>query len=493
MNRSKASRYFLNAEDGSPARNAPVSDAETPPPNTSGPDYIGLTQGSVESAARVGDGIVTLRSLYVDFDSYFASVEQQVDPALRGRPIGVAPVDAESTCCIAASYEAKRFGVRTGTIVREARQLCPDIAIVIAQPRLYVQYHLRLIDAIKTSIPVSKIGSIDEMACTLIGRERQRENAVAIAKDIKAAVAGVAEAIHCSIGIAPNEFLAKTATDMQKPDGLVVLEQDDLPQALYRLDLRDLCGIGASMERRLAAHGIHTVEQLCTASAADLRAAWGSIEGERFHDKLRGRVWEEAPTQRRSIGHSHVLAPEYRNRAAADAVLKKLLQKAAMRLRDAGMVAGLLQVKVKYLGADSWEASCRLDNTDDSRALLRALMSLLAERHDRKPPLAVGVTLTQLLERAGSSGSLFPDVNENPALTRLIDRINGRYGNNKIFFGGSHEAMASAPMRIAFNRIPDAAHEDEDENNEHWLKRLRQAKVLAQAEHRKAESKRSRS
>ena len=442
---------------------------------------------------------MTLRCLFVDLNSFFASVEQVETPALRGQPVGVVPVMAESTCCIAASVEAKRFGVKTGTLVRDARRLCPGIRIVQARPKLYVDYHHMIVEAIWRHLPDPQVGSIDEMACELIGRHRQRENAVAIAQALKDDIAGIGPGgLRSSVGIAPNHFLAKTASDMVKPDGLVVLEQQDLPQALFELKLEDLCGIGPAMHRRLNGHGIFSVEQLCRSPASLLRAAWGGIEGERFHARLHGatiampnsRSGGEDGAHNQSVGHSHVLAPEFRNSHGADAVLKKLLLKAAMRLRRYRKVAGRLHVKVSYIGADAWEASCRLDAADDSRLLLHELIGLLATRHDRRPPLAVGVTLTHLVEREGSSGDLFSQRDENRALTAVIDRINTRYGSNKIFFASAQEAMDAAPMRISFNRIPDPVREDETDN-ERWLKRLRQAKVLAEAEHRKHEQKRS--
>jgi DNA polymerase-4 len=118
---------------------------------------------------------MSLRSLFVDFNSYFASVEQHEDPALRGRPVGVAPVAAETTSLIAASYEAKAFGVSTGTLVRDARRLCPHIQIRVARPERYVFWHHRLIEAIDHAIPIARVGSIDEVACELIGRQRRRE------------------------------------------------------------------------------------------------------------------------------------------------------------------------------------------------------------------------------------------------------------------------------------------------------------------------------
>ncbi len=436
---------------------------------------------------------MSLRSLFVDLNSFFASVEQAETPALRGRPVGVVPVLAETTCCIAASTEAKRHGVKTGTLVREARRLCPDITIVPARPALYVRYHHGILAAIDRHLPVAQIGSIDEMACALIGRERERERALALARAIKREIGTVgAGGLTCSVGIAPNDFLAKTASDMHKPDGLVALEAHELPEALYGLRLEDFCGIGPAMLVRLNRHGIRSVEQLCTAPRHLLRHVWGGIEGERFHARLHGEQIDPPASRRHSIGHSHVLAPELRSTTGADAVLKKLVQKAAMRLRGHDLLAGALYVKVKYLGAEAWEAAVEFDPCDDTRALLRRLAGLLAMRRDTAPVLAVGVTLGRLIERAQSSGSLFGASEERDAraLNGVIDRINRRYGHNKIYFGGAQDALDAAPMRIAFNRIPDADHEEEAEKNELWLQRIRQARVLAEAAHRAAGERR---
>lgn len=437
---------------------------------------------------------MALNCLFVDFNSYFASVEQQDDPALRGRPVGVVPVLAETTCCIAASVEAKRYGVKTGTLVREARALCPDIVIVQARPKRYVQCHHALVAAVNTCLPIDPardVRSVDEMVGRLIGRERRRDNAVAIAQRIKQAVREVGDWLRCSVGIGPNEFLAKTGTDMQKPDGLVVLDLDDLPQALHGLALRDLCGIGPSMERRLHAHGIHTVEQLCAADKPLLRHAWGGIEGERFWAKLRGVDLAPVSTRHSSLGHSHVLAPELRNTASANAVLKKLLLKAAVRLRQRDWLTAAMHVRLSYLGAEPWETGLRFETTDDSRHLLRMLTAALHGRRDSRPPLAAGVTLLDLSERSQTSGSLFTDERSARRLNTVVDRINEKYGLNKIYFGSAQEALAAAPMRIPFNRIPDADSEDEADKNELWLQRIRQARVLAQAEHRRHEAMRA--
>ncbi|CAG0928016.1 DNA polymerase IV [Rhodocyclaceae bacterium] len=399
-----------------------------------------------------------LRALYVDFNSYFASVEQQLQPELRGRPVGVLPVLADTTCCIAASYEAKRCGVKTGTSVRDARRLCPDIRLVEARPAVYVERHHRLVEAVECCLHVERVLSIDEMACRLTGSDTRRERALAIARQIKHAIQDAAGSeIRCSIGIAPNTFLAKVASDMEKPDGLVVIEQADLPEALYGLGLRDLCGIGKAMEQRLLRHGIHSVRALCAAGREALRTAWGRIEGERMHARLRGEELPEQPSQRASVGHSHVLPPELRTPEAAFSVLHRLLQKAAMRLRSYGCVAGALHVKVKFQDGGRWEQQARFDQTGDTLQLLGALDRLWREfpGKSQSPPHGVAVALTQLGEQTRRSRSLFDAGRSHDQLNAVIDSVNLRYGRQSLYFGGAYRALHAAPMRIAFNHIPD--------------------------------------
>ena len=119
-----------------------------------------------------------LNWLFVDLNSYFASVEQQVRPELRGRPVGVVPMMADTTVCIAASYEAKAFGVRTGTIVADAKRMCPEIVLVEGRHEIYTEYHHRVVEAVESCVPVTAVCSIDEMACRLIGRERHLRGAL---------------------------------------------------------------------------------------------------------------------------------------------------------------------------------------------------------------------------------------------------------------------------------------------------------------------------
>jgi len=399
---------------------------------------------------------MALRSLFVDFNSFFASVEQQEQPDLRGRPIAVLPVMTDSTCCIAASYEAKRFGIKTGTNAGEARKRCPGLILIEARPSLYVEYHHRLVAAVDACLPVTQVRSIDEMSCALRGPWRERETALRLAREIKARIAaGVGECLRSSIGIAPNAFLAKTASDMQKPDGLVVIDEGDLPEVLFRLQLRDFCGIGASREARLQACGITTVEQLCRASREVLRRAWNGIEGDRMYALLRGEEVERPSSDRCTVGHSHVLEPKCRTLPLAEAVLHRLLQKAAARLRALGYLAGGLGVSVKFLGHQRWSDEMSFLETQDTLDFIR-VFDLLWQRRpsSASAPLAVGVTLFHLTATRNATPSLPQLEISRLALDQAVDKLNQCYGKNTVYFGGAQPALDSAPMRIAFTHIP---------------------------------------
>lgn len=413
---------------------------------------------------------MNLNALYVDFNAYFASVEQQLVPALRGKPVGVLAVMAETTCCIAASYEAKAFGVKTGTLVTEARRLCPDIIFVQARPPIYVEYHHKLIEIVERCTHVEKVLSIDEMVCRLTGSQQVRENALALAGRIKQAIAEHAgEYIKCSIGIAPNTFLAKVASNMEKPDGCVVIESHELPQRLYGLQLRDLNGIGKQMEVRLNRYKINTVEALYQANRQQLQTAWGSIEGERMYDKLRGIEPHYEKSARSSLGHSHVLPPEMRNEAGAKAVLHRLLQKASMRMRSYELLTSRIRVKIKFRNRPSWSLESAISPTDNTLTLINALEAFLDHYPSEKiEPYAVGVSFSGLLSAEDAARDLFqtaPLENEKK-LNKAIDALNLKFGKNTIYFGGAHAALGDAPMRIAFNHIPDLAIEaDEDDES----------------------------
>jgi len=236
--------------------------------------------------------------------------------------------------------------------VREARRIYPGIIPVQARHRLYTDYHERILNAVDTCLPVEKVLSIDEMACRLMGTERQVPAARELAAKVKSALCEqVGECLTCSIGLAPNVFLGKVGSDIQKPDGLTVITQKNLPGILLKLELQDVYGIGERMEQRLNRAGIFTVEDLWQASSGRLRQVWGGINGVLFHQMLHGvDIQPPSSPHSKSIGHQHVLEPELRTNEGARHFVQHLLTKAAERLRHGSYYCRRLGLHLSWVG-----------------------------------------------------------------------------------------------------------------------------------------------
>ena len=328
-----------------------------------------------------------------------------------------------------------------------------------------------MIEIVESCTHVERVLSIDEMVCLLTGSQQVKENALKLAAKIKREINKKFEYIRCSIGIAPNTFLAKTASNMQKPDGCTVIEDVDIPEKLYTLKLRALNGIGKQMEARLNRHNIETVQQLYALNREQLRAVWGSIEGERYYDKLRGIEPYYVKNTRSSLGHSHVLPPEQRTVAGAKAVLHRLLQKAAMRMRSYELLTAHLSIKIKLCHSKSkvvsrYYAESGISATDNTLKLSESLENLLGRLSSIEAecePIAVGVNFGQLSNADELVDDLFaskPSAAEK-RLNKALDLLNLKYGKNTVYLAGAHNALKNAPMRIAFNHVPDLVVEED--------------------------------
>lgn len=404
--------------------------------------------------------------LFLDLNSFFASVEQQENPALRGRPVAVVPVMTDATCAIAASAQAKKFGIKTGTNIGEARHKCPDLQLVLARHDKYVEYHHRVIQEVERHYPVTSVCSIDEMALRLDKPRRHLPAAIDLSKRIKAGLRGtLGECITCSVGLAPNRFLAKVASDMQKPDGLVIFTAADLPGRLLDLELRDLPGIGRRMEPRLHAEGIRTMRELWEASREDMHRAWGGVVGDRFWMALHGEPSEDEPEQDpKSIGHSHVLSPELRKPPQAAIVLRRLLLKAASRLRRSGHRATEMSVSIRLEAGPRCEARQRFAAVNDSLALtevMRQLWENVMHQARWQRVKKVAVTLSGLESLTQPQQLDLFSQGEDPrqrreSLSRVLDAINKKHGRDSIVIGFTPDTVRTfSGSRIAFNCIPD--------------------------------------
>ncbi len=410
-----------------------------------------------------------LRWLYVDFNSYFASVEQQLDPRLRGKPVAVIPVETEYTSAIAASYEAKAFGVKTGTPVHEARKMCPGLICVLGNHQKYVEFHENIIDEIDRHIPVAKVCSIDEMACELMKNERSIARVGEIAAAIKAGIAkNIGAYVKCSIGVAPNRYLAKIATDMKKPDGFTILQATDLPHRLEELKLRDLSGVGPNMEVRLNNAGINDIKKLLTLQPKHMRAIWGSLWGEKMWYYLRGYDVPDTVTKNSSIGHSHVLSPEMRPPAEAIKIARRLTVKAAARLRRKDYCAGAFSLSMRIENGPRVGLEARMPHAEDSFTFLDMMeemwVALMPEVKGRKIK-KVSVTLSSITPKTQVQPDLFDAVSsttkkrqKNEKLSEAMDKLNQRFGRDTVLVGmTATQSRSFTGTKIAFTRIPDVA------------------------------------
>jgi DNA polymerase-4 len=417
--------------------------------------------------------------LFLDLNSYFASVEQQAEPKLRGKPIAVVPVMSDSSCAIAASYEAKRFGIKTGTRIFEAKRLCPDLICVPARHDVYVETHHRILAEVDRHIPVTRVHSIDEMACRLMGSEMLVDNARDIARRVKNGIRDrVGECLTSSVGLAPNVFLAKVGSDMQKPDGLTVLTREMLPGPLLGLRLSDLTGIGVNMARRLSRAGILSVADFWNLEPKEARRVWGGVGGEMFWYALRGHDLPHRETMRRTVGHSRVLAPALRPPDQARLVARRLMTKAAARLRRMNYVASGVALGARLEapardGSLRWGGETRVPACQDTRTLLAAVDTLWRdfERAYRGARLKkVSVTLFRLDPADAVTPDLFDgdpvrragEAARYARLAAAIDRLNTRYGRDTVSYGPlPGDELDFAGVKIAFTRIPDMAEFEE--------------------------------
>lgn len=397
--------------------------------------------------------------LVLDLNSFFASCEQQIEPKLRGRPVGVVPMEnVDTTSLLAASYEAKRLGIKTGTPVYEAKSRCPDIVLLKADHKKYTHFHYAVIKAIESCTPIDRVMSIDEVACQMTGSQRNPDNAMTLARKMKTVIArDVGECLTSSIGIAPNILLAKVASDMMKPDGLVLIRPCDLPDKLLPLELRDFSGIGAKTEQRLNRSGIFTVRDLYNCERKQLRAIWGGIEGERLHARIWGYNSNRAETQKSVLGHQHVLEPYLRNPTGAFHVLHHLTIKAAERLRSINYYCKRmsLNIKMDYMvtSAKHWGLETDFAETQDTQFLLN-ILNQLWNQAPKDRPLRVGITLSGLVQESAHQMDLF--VKPKPKqLVHALDDINKKFGRHTVGFGlNPYIRDKVGKDKIAFQSVP---------------------------------------
>ena len=435
-----------------------------------------------------------LRYLFIDFNAFFAAVEQHDDPSIMGRPVIVTPMESEHTGAIAASYEARPYGVTRMTKVSEARALCPDIVIRPARHDRYAEVHRALMTEIERHLPLDKVYSIDEAAFRLSPSEAAAPAALATARRVMGGIrTNLGPALRASVGVAQTRLLAKLAAESKKPDGFTALEPADLPGKLVDMPLTDIPGVGAGVSARLAKAGVSDFLSLWTMSPKQARAIWGSVQGERFWYALHGYEVDEPETKKSMIGHSRVLTKGYEAPDQARIVARALLLKAASRLRHYGLYARTLSLSVRVRPEGRWEGASSFSPSQDSYRFLDQLHALwdrfLDEyKPDDRPMKLAGVTtylhgLAKDGDPAVRQGDLFaqPALDEKSEkrarLWAAIDKINADPDRKFARLAGAPRDRVKGPAprrhvtlarqqgldlnylgaKIAFSRVPEEA------------------------------------
>jgi DNA polymerase-4 len=375
--------------------------------------------------------------MHIDMNAFFAAVEQQSNPALRGRPVAVTGSEKRSII-LTASYEARAFGVKTGMTRFQAFERCPQLILVAANNRLYTHVSMEIMAMLRDYTPLVEIFSIDEAFLDLSGSLRLFGGAERIAYLIKSRIKA-RFGITCSIGIAPNKLLAKLASEQHKPDGLTVYPPEDIPDLLENMPIQELCGIGRRLGRQLQGLGIFTCGQLGRFPLAILRKKYGVV-GDRLRAMACGVdhspvVPEEENPPIKSVGHSRTLRDDLVDRQALCVFLLQLAEMVGRRARRYQVSGRVVTLTLRYADFTTiHRQQVQADYLDCSEQIHRASLQILDSLVLDQPVRLLGVRLSGLRFMTGQL-PLFVQDRRQFLLTEARDCINDRYGDFTVMFG----------------------------------------------------------
>jgi len=373
-------------------------------------------------------------------DAFFASVEQRCDPALRGRPVAVVGRSAR-TVVTAASYEAREYGVRTGMNRYEAACACPRLVFVEGDNRKYMDVSARIIRVIEAFSPLVEQYSIDEAFADVTGTEGLFGPPRALAASLKRRILEET-GLTCSVGIGPNKLIAKMASGMEKPDGLVVVAPESVAALMEDLDVGELWGIGAATRAALATigeNGVRTCGELGRAHPEVLRRRFGAV-GERLGRMGRGQdaamvVPADEQAGPKSVGHSKTLARDLSSKRAVETEILKLSEKAGARMRRHGLAGRTVSLTLRYTDFHTFSRQRTLPApTDDTREIASAACAVLGSVRLRSAVRLVGVTVSGITDHARQL-PLFEHERRREDLLRAMDSVNGRFGDFTLTWG----------------------------------------------------------
>lgn len=396
-------------------------------------------------------------NLHLDLNSCFASIEQQANPFLRGKPIVVAAFNSYKGCILAASIEAKKLGIKTGMWVGDAQKIYPKLKVLTPDPWKYRNVHLKLKKIISEYTNDFSPKSIDEFILNLQDYAAIKASPIAVAKELKVRIKReIGDWLTVSVGIAPNRYLAKIAAGLHKPDGLDEINKDNFMDIYKKLKLTDLTGIKNKNAARLNLMGIYSVSDFYQAPIWKLKAAFHSITGLYWHMRLSGYEIDNFASKRGTFGNSVSLGKNMWKIEDLSPILSRLTEKTCGRLRNAGFVAGGVHLALVYKDGSWWHKGRRLEgNRFDTRDIYRAVFRLLIEANPQNPVLNIMISCFNLSKSGKLQLGLFEDEIKKEKLTKSEELINGRWGDFTI---GSARSFGGAKIvldRIAFGGVKE--------------------------------------
>jgi DNA polymerase IV len=371
--------------------------------------------------------------LCVDMDAFFASVEQQVNPDLKGKPIAVTGAGAR-TIITTSSYEAREHGVKTGMTPHEAKKLCPHIIFVIGDNRRYAEICSRLEKICERFTPDIETYSIDEIFLDITGSHHLFGGPEELARTIKKTVKEEL-GINCTVGMGPNILIAKLASDLAKPDGLKWIDKEMVPSVLQSLPVKKLWGIGPHTEEKLRAMGIRTCGELGAAPLSLLTKKFGILGGQLkgMGNGILDRPLESADRDPKSIGHSRTFEKDIWHREDIEPQLLRLSEMVGRRARRYGYKGRKITLTVRYTDFKTFTRQTTLDTyTNDTGEIYRTALSILNGIRLLKSIRLLGVSLSSF----GNDGQLAlfekSDRREREALLKAMDAVNDKFGEYKI-------------------------------------------------------------
>ena len=300
--------------------------------------------------------------MFLDMNCYFASCEQQRHPELRGKPLGVLTYDSPNAAVIAASKEAKKFGIKSGMRLVECKMMCPQLITTVTHPGWYRQIHVDVMNILRSYCDDVIPKSIDEAVINFNSYRLVYNDLTELAKQIKADITRKCDYLTCSIGIAPNSFLAKVGTGLQKIDGLVVITPENIDAYLAKMKLTDLPGIASANERRLQMIGIRNPLEMRHASVALLRKAFGGVVGNYWHSRLNfGEVDMYSKAENRTMSATRTLSRQQsQNRQVLESMLISLCTRLEQRMVKGELFCKEMFFAIRYKDGTSWDTAIKL-------------------------------------------------------------------------------------------------------------------------------------